>query len=465
MTSRPLFARFSLVSLLPGVVLSALLSGCAPGQDEPGPSAGRLDPRRYVAVGDTYTAGFSDGGLRRQSQEYSFPNLLARQLPGGAEFTQPLFGEGRGTDYLELVELASTGLPVTRLVPGAGVRARIAYTNGCGRADEALLLDRSATAGAGLPQNLGVPGLLLTQIENASYGAETTASTQPAPFNPYFERMLTGVSAISYRRAVTKASANATFFTYFAGLDDYLQYVRGGGECPLLPTSSTVVNSTLTQPLNRNASNLLDTLAAGGRPGIVALLPDLNYFPVLRQGKADSLQAALRVSRNQPDLTLWIQDSRTKIARQLVPKRDFVLPGGLARLGVPENVGGVDRPYGLDALNPLRNADVLDRDEYNRLDASLDAHNIQLEAIAKRLKVPVLNVGSELFYAVDNYLAIGGVVYSPVPVRGNVFSLDGYSLTARGNGLLANAFLRALNRNYAATLPLVDVNALPAAVR
>ena len=49
-----------------------LLAACAPGQDSPTPAA-NIDVSRYVAVGDTYTAGVSAGGLTRASQRYSFP--------------------------------------------------------------------------------------------------------------------------------------------------------------------------------------------------------------------------------------------------------------------------------------------------------------------------------------------------------------------------------------------------------
>ena len=53
-----------------------LLTACALSQDTPTPST-NFDVSRYVAVGDSYTAGLSNGGLTRASQDYSFPNLLA----------------------------------------------------------------------------------------------------------------------------------------------------------------------------------------------------------------------------------------------------------------------------------------------------------------------------------------------------------------------------------------------------
>ena len=59
-----------------GAACVLLLTARAPSQDTPTPSTG-IDARRYVAVGDSYTAGLSNGGLTRASQDYSFPNLLA----------------------------------------------------------------------------------------------------------------------------------------------------------------------------------------------------------------------------------------------------------------------------------------------------------------------------------------------------------------------------------------------------
>jgi hypothetical protein len=446
-----------------GLAALSFLGSCAPNQDAPSPSAGTIDSRRYVAVGDSYTAGLSDGGLRRMSQEYSFPNLLARQLPG-ATFTQPLLEESRGTDYLSLLELSATGVPRTQRVLGAGVRTRIPFTNSCGLNDTARLFDRSATASAGLPQNLGVPGLRLTQIETLSYGAEVNATSKSGQFNPYFERLLPAGATTTYRRAVTKVSTGATFFTYFAGLDDYIYFIRGGGECPVLPGTKSGVVSVLTTPLLQNSKKLLDTLSAGGRPGVIALLPDLRYLPLLRQGKGDSLQTVLRQNRRNPKLILWIYDAYFRESRRVADK-DFVLPSGLANIGQVQLVAGAQRAYGLDSLNALRNADVITSREFGFLNESLNAYNDQLTALAVKYKLPTVNLADELFNLVDKQMAIGGVVYSSEPVRGNVFSLDGYSFTPRGNGLLANVFLRAINQAYKANLSLIDVNSLPGTVR
>ncbi|WP_426059568.1 hypothetical protein [Hymenobacter sp. B1770] len=43
--------------------------------------------------------------------------------------------------------------------------------------------------------------------------------------------------------------------------------------------------------------------------------------------------------------------------------------------------------------------------------------------------------------------------------------MDYYSLTPRGNSLLANTFIAAFNKAYRANVPALDVNSLPTAAR
>jgi hypothetical protein len=129
-------------------------------------------------------------------------------------------------------------------------------------------------------------------------------------------------------------------------------------------------------------------------------------------------------------------------------------------------------PYGRDSRNPIRDVDVLDRQvELSRLSSVISGYNNYLElTLAQNLyKMPVLNTSGgrtldldiEVFSQIANSISVGGVVYSADPVRGNFFTLDYASLTPRGNAVLANAFIRAINTAYKASLPVVDVNSLP----
>ena len=54
-----------------------------------------LDFSNYVALGASFTAGFTDGALFIASQQNSFPNILAQQF-GTTGFTQPLMNDNIG---------------------------------------------------------------------------------------------------------------------------------------------------------------------------------------------------------------------------------------------------------------------------------------------------------------------------------------------------------------------------------
>lgn len=61
-------------------------------------TAGTADFSNYVAVGASFTAGYTDGGLFIAGQENSFPNILAKKFEGlgNAGFSQPLMSDNTG---------------------------------------------------------------------------------------------------------------------------------------------------------------------------------------------------------------------------------------------------------------------------------------------------------------------------------------------------------------------------------
>ena len=58
-------------------------------------TAGSADFSKYVAVGNSLTAGFSDNALFKAGQQNSYPNILAQQFAevGGGEFKIPYLGD------------------------------------------------------------------------------------------------------------------------------------------------------------------------------------------------------------------------------------------------------------------------------------------------------------------------------------------------------------------------------------
>jgi hypothetical protein len=53
--------------------------------------AGSANFTKYVALGDSFAAGYSDGALFKIGQEGSYPNILGQQFAaaGGGEFKTP----------------------------------------------------------------------------------------------------------------------------------------------------------------------------------------------------------------------------------------------------------------------------------------------------------------------------------------------------------------------------------------
>ncbi|SHK61820.1 hypothetical protein [Hymenobacter psychrotolerans] len=440
---------------LPAVATVLLtLAGCSPDQNEPAPSSGNLNLTRYLAVGDSYTAGYADGGLTRQSQTYSYANMLANQFAlvnPDAEFSLPLLEEGNGTGYLTLVSLQENGLPTTRRVPAASTLGRFINAAGCNGADTVYQYPRAATT---LPQNLGVPGLRLTQIATPGLGNAANL-TRVGLFNPYFERILPAANNSSYLQVVTAASPNATFFTFFAGLDDVLPYVVSGGSCGPLPSGSTMA---------QNARQLLTQLTANGRQGIIALPPALTTLPVLRLNNGLNLQERLRTSTNRPAYTLYVRAFNGAV--QPVSGEDYILPAGQRRIGRLESTTGAPQtvPYG-DEQNPVSGSDVLDYIEFSRINGAMTLYRDELRTLNQNtFKQPLIDVNTALFQQVADQINVNGVPYTSELVRGNFYSLDGYTLTPRGNALLANTFLRVINETYGANIPLLNVNDLPTKV-
>ncbi|MCI1186509.1 hypothetical protein MON38_03705 [Hymenobacter sp. DH14] len=447
-----------------GAASALLLSACAPGQDAPTPSTG-IDASRYVAVGDSYTAGLSNGGVTHASQDYSFPNQLAQQFSranANATFTQPYL-DGTGSGYLQFVDLTATGLARVRRVAGQAVVRTVISPAACGGPDTVRVLTRSATAGT-LPQNLGLPGLQLSQIETVGLGNATNA-VPGGTFNPYFERLLPAADSRTYLQAVTTAGASATFFTYFLGLDTMLPYLRSGGECGLPSTAL----------LNANARKVLAALTTGGRQGMIARLPALTNLPLLRLGRGLALQSRLQASAGDT-ARVYIEDPFNFGPAQAITNDDYVLATALPRIGqrtaVVVNGTTLQLPYGRDIRNPVRDADVLDKTELARINLVVNGHNTELENIATLYKMPIaldskrtLDSNAAFPNFVGESILVNGVTYSGEPVRGNFYSLDNYSLTPRGNALLANVFILAINSAYRANIPAIEVNKLPTSVQ
>ncbi len=226
-----------------------------------------LDLSNYVAVGASFTAGFTDGALFIASQENSFPNILSKKfgLAGGGDFTQPLMNDNIG------------GL----LFGPNVIQGSRFFFNGSVPA----VLDATPTTNIAnkLPSqmnNYGIPG-----AKSFHFFAPGLGDLNAVPLgraNPYFARFSSSATATVIEDAVAN---QPSFFTLSeVGGNDVLSYAIQGGigvDQKGNLDVSTYGEFDITDPdvFASIFSNMVDGLTANGAKGAIANLPYITTLP------------------------------------------------------------------------------------------------------------------------------------------------------------------------------------------
>ncbi|PWJ42881.1 SGNH/GDSL hydrolase family protein [Sediminitomix flava] len=253
------------------LLFSSLVFGCAE-IDAPSPSARgenvTLDFTNYIAIGNSLTAGFSDGALYLEAQETSFPAILAErfQTVGLEGFEQPLMPEGNGANGLtEGNGLAghislngfdeSTGAPILGVLPpSANPYEKVSNT-------ETL-------------NNYGVPGLRVSEINIPGLGINTELG------NPFFFRMISSDDAMStYQQVVVEK--DPTFFTCWLGSNDILGYASSGGVDGIEGNAEGRTGLTPISDFENAYNAFIDALIADEETqGVLLNLPSVMATPL-----------------------------------------------------------------------------------------------------------------------------------------------------------------------------------------
>lgn len=428
-----------------GLVLTIVagISACTTNDIDPNagstivPTKGSADFTKYVAVGNSLTAGFADGGLYRYSQLNSYPSILATQFAtvGGGNFVQPLFTEAQaaGSGYLKLVKVPDPANPISLLTSIAQVAPGAA--RGGSTTAGSPLLTRFTDAN----QNLGVPGIRVSDLLTAGYG-----STQG---NPYFERLVAN-PATTYFQYISDNLNGATFFSCWLGNNDALGYATSGGATPLTPTALFTTNFTAA----------MNKLAEGNRKGIVIGIPNITTAPYYTTITIPLLLAQINALLNPPtpvpalviQTASGIRATKTGDLLMLSNATDYT------NIGNP-SVGTKAGPYGLTASNPLPDRLVLDADEVTALNTAITAYNGIMKAQADAKGVAYVDPNTVLSQiGATGGLTQNGITYTASFIQGGAFSLDGIHLTPAGYALVANEIIKAINAKYTATIPTVN---------
>lgn len=445
-------------------------------------TAGTADFSKYVALGNSLTAGFSDNALFIAGQQGSYPNILASQfsLVGGGEFKIPLMADNTGG-------LLLGGNPI------AGTRL---YFNGSAPASVPGVPTTEVTNVLSGPfNNMGVPGAKSFHLLSNTYGSPAGIGTFA---NPYFVRFASSTSASMLGDAVAQ---NPTFFSLWIGNNDVLSYATSGGTGvnqtgnanPATYGGNDITDPTLFAGVY---NTLVDQLTANGAKGVVANIPYVTTIPYfttvphnpiplnataaaqLNSGytaynngllfaQANGLLTAAEVARrtisfsaSNTNAVVIVDSYLTNLTgfgipslRQATNEDLIVLP---ARTFIGTTVGG--NPAQINGVSvPLADSWVLSKEEVQEVRVATDAYNAAIESIADAKGLAFVNANVLQTQIATGGIAANNVTVTSAYVTGGGFSLDGVHPSPRGYALIANKFLEAINETYGSNFRGVNI--------
>ncbi len=425
-------------------LIAVVLTACKPEIESFTPSAGNADFTKYISLGNSLTAGYLDGDLFMSGQKASYPNLIAGQLKtvGGGEFLQPLMYDDIGFGKRLVLNLNTIrdcfGQPVDGVAPSLG-------------AFPLAMLDpktpdpRNFTNSQELhgSHNLGVPGAKSFHLLAPGYGS----------MNPYFGRFAAGAQISVIEQAV---SLNPTFFSLWIGNNDILTYALAGGEQDSL---------TSVQLFSYAYSNLLAALTANGAKGVVANIPDItniaHFTTIPYNGLAltDEAQVAglnegyeaLGITFQLGPNPFIVSDPGALGGMRQIKSNELIL------LSLPQDS---IRCKGWGSLKPIPAQYFLDEGEIANIKETTQQLNTVIESLATSNNLAFVNANA-IFNNIRTGLVYDGARFNAKYITGGVNTLDGIHLTARGNALVANFFIEAINAKYQSQIPLVNVTDYP----
>ena len=473
-------------------------------------TAGSADFSKYVALGDSFAAGYSDGALFAAGQANSYPNIISQQfaLVGGGEFKTPYMNDNVGGLLLGGSQIQG---PRLYLAPGNNPTPVLGTPT-----------TEVTSALTGPFNNMGVPGAKSFHLIAPGYG--NVAGVALGQASPYFARFASSSSTTVLADALAQSP---TFFSLWIGGNDELGYATAGGDASVNPLTPT---ATFDIAYN----TLISQLTAGGRKGVIANLPyvtTLPYFHVIQynqltqsnltvngvnqvntlntqlygplhnalvylgQGSRINLLATsgnnpmLMVDENLPDLSVPLgqviaqglilqgvpapqANAQGALFGQVFGKTRQTLPTDLICLSASSRIGnlpsqpldGVSSPVPsllgqLGVTFPLPDRYILLPSEVTEIQTATDAYNVTIEAAASANSAQIALVDAK---SIMNQLTTTGIVYNGFTmtstyVTGNAFSLDGVHPSPKGYALIANKFLEAINGKFGSNFKGVNL--------
>lgn len=244
------------------------------------PSKGTADFTKFVAIGNSLTAGFQAGALFNEGQANSLPKIMANQFAtvGGGAFNQPDINSVNGFNSSSSSLTATPPVIRGRLIlfdpdgptgsRGAGPAA--AGTPGVPAPFNTADLPTPFSGNKAALNNFAVPGILLAQSLTPLTGGPSTGN--PA-FNGLYARFASnpGTSTI----IGDALAAQPTFFFFDLGNNDVLGYATTGGSGAIPITSTAAFQGQYTAAMTALLTN-------PAVKGVIGTIPDVTTIPFFR---------------------------------------------------------------------------------------------------------------------------------------------------------------------------------------
>ncbi len=390
--------RFGL--LAGALLLAALMSSTAVADSASAKKMGDLS--RIVVVGDSLSAGFqnfslydSQDPLTLGGQTFSFPALIARQA--GVTLDIPLISYPGIPAALAITGITPQGEPIVSRQTGNGFRS-----------------DPTVQA-----TNLSVPGFAIADVLSRPFPGD--------PFNNAIDAMSASVLAtpgvipscgpvplssgqLIVSQVACAAALNPGLILVSAGNNDALQSVIFG-----IPSTDPALFGTLYE-------QMMSQLSATGAPIVVANIPDVTAIPFLWSAAAFRKRCAfLPAEATEADsLVVNIVDNS---------RSDFDICSNY-----------VVRPAAL----------------VQQAQSAVSAYNSKINSIAGRYKATVVDVNGLFAKIGKSGYDVDGR-HLTTQYLGGLFSLDGMHPTITGQAIMANEWIKAINKATKAKIVKVCV--------
>jgi hypothetical protein len=404
-----------------------------------------IDFIRFISIGDSITAGYADGALYYEGQLNTYPHLIAQQY----SLLKPLVFKQA------LVDKQSVGIGFlgrSRLIlksePQHPKLTTLAYLSDSG--DNSVFKSNTFQS-QGPFNNMAVPGAKSLHLLYPGYG---NVQAGEGNYNLFFTRMASDPEKASVLSDCMALQPD--FFTLFIGNNDVLAFAMSGGTMDAITPQQGPPGIGFHETL----TYILETLTNSGAKGVLATIPNLSSIPFFNTIPYNGLfltqKEVTLLHESYSELTFnagynafVIEDfsrDQQPLIRQL-KKGEFILS---------EIMMDPLKEHYLSGAIPVPKRYTLTTAQVRLIEHAIHLYNGSIKTLAEEKKLGCVNLNKLLKHLKNDRQYDAKTKHIHYKQTG-AFSLDGLHINSLGQSLLANEFIKEINRSYGLKIPRVPI--------